>query len=149
MSELSILIPEKTYNINGKNVTIKPFKFKHFNEVLTIIGKYVKAIEDTRKIARSPQIIQEEAFGKDIVSTIFEKVNDKNAFLVDLCRLLELATGLQEDELNNFEYDQVFNIFAIIVKQNIDFFFQIFNQINPPKEAENRNVKPGELKSVA
>ena len=52
--ELTILIPEKTYTINGEDVIIKPFKFKQFPQVLDIIDKYFSQLEN---LVRNEDII--------------------------------------------------------------------------------------------
>lgn len=136
MNKLLILIPEEIYEVNGKQVVFKPFKFKQFPFVLNILNKYFSTFVG-------------DFSTKEIVEAVFEKVKGNYLLLKDLCDLIKICTNLTDQDFDDFQYDEVFSIFSIIVKQNRDFFSRMGEQIKSPPLEEKEKVKTGELKSVA
>jgi hypothetical protein len=138
--ELSILIPTEIFKLRDeKVVSIDPFTFKQFPVALGILEKYFMAFSG-------------EITTDSIVVMVFDKINEDYSLLKDLCTLIKLCTKLEDADLDGIAYDEVFSIFTVIVRQNMDFFNRIGKTLNPQREEEKTSAQlemTGDLKLAA
>ena len=134
-SQLSVLIPNRVFQVSIGEIELKPFKFKQFQIALEIIEKYIKAIligdvsdeKDEEKTITTASII----------NFLLEKSeNDEDDYVVldDIAYLLKLVSGKDVEQIQELTYDEVFALLTEIIDQNIDFFSRIGKKINPQKE---------------
>lgn len=155
-SQLSVLIPNRVFQVSIGEIELKPFKFKQFQIALEIIEKYIKAIliGDMPDSAKSNQEEDEEKTitTASIINFLLEKSDEDYVVLEDIAYLLKLVSGKDVEQIQELTYDEVFGLLTEVIDQNIDFFSRIGKKINPQKEQpeEPLNVAKettGELES--
>jgi hypothetical protein len=138
-NQLSVLIPDRSFDTSIGAVTLKPFKFKQFKTALAIIEKYLKII-----------LGKEDVTSGDIIESLLEKAEDDYTVLSDIAQLLGLVSSKETTELEELGYDEIFALLTEVVEQNMDFFGRIGNKISPQTEVtENELATTGELESPA
>lgn len=130
-NQLSVLIPDRSFNTSIGDLVLKPFKFKQFNTALEIIQKYVQFI-----------LGGEDVTTGSIVSFLLEKSEEDYSVLVDIVKLLSLVSGKESEEIDELTYDEVFALLSEVIDQNMDFFSRIGKKINPGPVAEPNGETP-------
>lgn len=130
-NQLSVLIPDRSFNTSIGDLVLKPFKFKQFNTALEIIQKYVQFI-----------LGGEDVTTGSIVSFLLEKSDEDYSVLVDIVKLLSLVSGKESEEIDELTYDEVFALLSEVIDQNKDFFSRIGKKINPGPVAEPNGETP-------
>ena len=130
-NQLSVLIPDRSFNTSIGDLVLKPFKFKQFNTALEIIQKYVQFI-----------LGGEDVTTGSIVSFLLEKSEEDYSVLVDIVKLLSLVSGKESEEIDELTYDEVFALLSEVIDQNKDFFSRIGKKINPGPVAESNKETP-------
>lgn len=130
-NQLSVLIPDRSFNTSIGDLVLKPFKFKQFNTALEIIQKYVQFI-----------LGGEDVTTGSIVSFLLEKSEEDYSVLVDIVKLLSLVSGKESEEIDELTYDEVFALLSEVIDQNKDFFSRIGKKINPGPVAEPNGETP-------
>lgn len=130
-NQLSVLIPDRSFNTSIGDLVLKPFKFKQFNTALEIIQKYVEFI-----------LGGEDVTTGSIINFLLEKSEGDYSVLVDIVKLLSLVSGKESEEIDELTYDEVFALLSEIIDQNKDFFSQIGKKINPGPAAEPNGETP-------
>ena len=137
-SQLSVLIPNRVFQVSIGEIELKPFKFSQFQIALNIIEKYIKAIliGDMPDSAKSNQEEDEEKTitTASIINFLLEKSDDDYVVLEDIAYLLKLVSGKDVEEIQELTYDEVFGLLTEVIDQNMDFFSRIGKKINPQKE---------------
>lgn len=157
-SQLSVLIPNRVFQVSIGEIELRPFKFSQFQIALNIIEKYIKAIliGDMPDSAKSNQEEDEEKTitTASIINFLLEKSNDDDDYVVleDIAYLLKLVSGKNVEQIQELTYDEVFGLLTEVIDQNMDFFSRIGKKISPQKEQleEPLNVAKettGELES--
>ena len=142
-NQLEVLISAKTYELTSGKVTLKPFKFALFNEVMRLIQKYFniftegKEIEVTNEDGSKESVLVDKSTA-EIVSELLEKSQDDYLILQDLCYLLGLSTGLTPEDIGELSYDEVFFLLSEMFELNRDFFNRIMKKVNPPKPTPDK-----------
>nr|QNL31681.1 MAG: hypothetical protein [Bacteriophage sp.] len=140
-NQLSVLIPDRSFDTSIGDLVLKPFKFKQFKEALEIIEKYLKVI-----------LGGEDVTTGSIVSFLLEKSEEDYSVLVDIVKLLSLVSGKESEEIDELTYDEVFALLSEVIDQNMDFFSRIGKKINPGPVAkpngETPEVTTGESESL-
>lgn len=140
-NQLSVLIPDRSFDTSIGDLVLKPFKFKQFNTALEIIQKYVQFI-----------LGGEDVTTGSIVSFLLEKSEEDYSVLVDIVKLLSLVSGKESEEIDELTYDEVFALLSEVIDQNKDFFSRIGKKINPGPAAkpngETLEVTTGESESL-
>lgn len=116
MSDLLVLIPDRTYSTSGGSVTLTPFGFKDFKTALAIIERYVN-------------VFMVSQTGAEMAEKIFAKVSENYAILDDVNALLSLVMR-GEANLDNLRYDEVICLVTEVIQMNLDFFKQIGERLN-------------------
>lgn len=117
--ELRVLIPSVEVETSTGTIVLNPFKFKDFPKALAIVNRYVEIFstaEDTMSI----------------VSGLLKDAGELT--LNDVASLIELASGKTRDTLNELTYDEVVNMLATVVEQNMDFFNRIGKKLTKTEE---------------
>lgn len=130
-NQLSVLIPDRSFDTSIGDLVLKPFKFKQFKEALEIIEKYLKVI-----------LGGEDVTTGSIVSFLLEKSEEDYSVLVDIVKLLSLVSGKEFEEIDELTYDEVFALLSEVIDQNMDFFSRIGKKINPGPVAEPNGETP-------
>ena len=130
-NQLSVLIPDRSFDTSIGDLVLKPFKFKQFNTALEIIQKYVQFI-----------LGGEDVTTGSIVSFLLEKSEEDYSVLVDIVKLLSLVSGKESEEIDELTYDEVFALLSEVIDQNKDFFSRIGKKINPGPAAEPNGETP-------
>lgn len=140
-NQLSVLIPDRSFDTSIGDLVLKPFKFKQFNTALEIIQKYVQFI-----------LGGEDVTTGSIVSFLLEKSEEDYSVLVDIVKLLSLVSGKESEEIDELTYDEVFALLSEVIDQNKDFFSRIGKKINPgpvgEPSKETPEVTTGESESL-
>lgn len=126
-SQLTTLIPAKTFATSAGDITLKPFKFKQLNDALELVDKYMA-------ILTNPDL---DTAG--IVEAFLQK--QESGYLVqdDIAKLITLVSGVED--LDEFGYDEIIALFTEIISMNMDFFTAIAKKLNPAKEKEAEKTK--------
>lgn len=130
-NQLSVLIPDRSFDTSIGDLVLKPFKFKQFKEALEIIEKYLKVI-----------LGGEDVTTGSIVSFLLEKSEEDYSVLVDIVKLLSLVSGKESEEIDELTYDEVFALLSEVIDQNMDFFSRIGKKINPGPVAKPNGETP-------
>ena len=128
-NQLSVLIPNRCFQVSIGEIEVKPFKFKQFNEALAIIEKYLKAI-----------LGGEEVTTGSIINFLLEKSEEDYAVLEDIVDLLKLVSGRESEQIEELSYDEVFALLTEVIDQNMDFFSRIGKKISPQQEAQEESL---------
>jgi hypothetical protein len=132
MSQLKVLIPERIFDVSAGKVTLKPFKFKQFNQALEKIETYLKTL--------SSVLTTEE-----ILDQFLAKSENHYLVLKDLVELLTMVSGENAMFFDNCSYDEVISLVSEVIDMNLDFFSRMGTNLKK-QEAE---PKTGESKSAA
>lgn len=141
-SQLSVLIPNRSFQVSIGDIEIKPFKFKQFHEALAIIEKYLKVI-----------LGGEEVTTGSIITFLLEKSEEDYAVLEDIVNLLKLVSGKEPEQIEDLSYDEVFGLLTEVIDQNMDFFSRIGKKIGAQQESQQESLNvakaetTGELES--
>lgn len=139
-NQLSVLIPDRSFDTSIGDLVLKPFKFKQFNTALEIIQKYVEFI-----------LGGEDVTTGSIINFLLEKSEEDYSVLMDIVKLLSLVSGKESEEIDELTYDEVFALLSEMIDQNKRFFSEIGKKINPspaPKSnGETPEVTTGESES--
>ncbi len=130
-NQLSVLIPDRSFDTSIGDLVLKPFKFKQFNTALEIIQKYVQFI-----------LGGEDVTTGSIINFLLEKSEEDYSVLVDIVKLLSLVSGKESEEIDELTYDEVFALLSEVIDQNMDFFSRIGKKINPGPVAEPNGETP-------
>ena len=147
-NQLSVLIPDRSFNTSIGDLVLKPFKFKQFQIALEIIQKYVQFILGGKDKGNSEEDKgnSEEDKGVlttgDIINFLLEKSEEDYLVLVDIVKLLSLVSGKESQEIDELTYDEVFALLSEVIDQNMDFFSRIGKKINPGAVAEPNKETP-------
>lgn len=147
-NQLSVLIPNRTFDTSIGDLVLKPFKFKQFQIALEIIQKYVQFILGGKDKGNSEEDKgnSEEDKGVlttgDIINFLLEKSEEDYLVLVDIVKLLSLVSGKESQEIDELTYDEVFALLSEVIDQNMDFFSRIGKKINPGAVAEPNKETP-------
>ena len=147
-NQLSVLIPDRTFDTSIGDLVLKPFKFKQFQIALEIIQKYVQFILGGKDKGNSEEDKgnSEEDKGVlttgDIINFLLEKSEEDYLVLVDIVKLLSLVSGKESQEIDELTYDEVFALLSEVIDQNMDFFSRIGKKINPGAVAEPNKETP-------
>ena len=154
-NQLSVLIPDRTFDTSIGDLVLKPFKFKQFQIALEIIQKYVQFIlggkdkgnsEEDKGNSEEDKGNSEEDKGVlttgDIINFLLEKSEEDYLVLVDIVKLLSLVSGKESQEIDELTYDEVFALLSEVIDQNMDFFSRIGKKINPGAVAEPNKETP-------
>jgi len=140
-NQLSVLIPNRSFDTSIGNLVLKPFKFKQFKEALEIIEKYVQFILGGEDIGNSEEDKAVLTTGA-IVNFLLEKSENNYSVLIDIVKLLSLVSGKKSEEIDELTYDEVFALLSEVIDQNKDFFSRIGKEINPGLVAEPNGETP-------
>ena len=127
-NQLSVLIPNRSFDTSIGAVVLKPFKFKQFQTALEIIEKYLKVI-----------LGGEEVTTGSIVNFLLEKSEEDYAVLEDIANLLNLVSGKEPEQIEDLSYDEVFALLTEVIDQNMDFFSRIGKKIGQKQEPQEES----------
>lgn len=116
MSDLLVLIPDRTFATSHGPVTLTPFALRNFKTALGIIERYVN-------------VFMVSQTGAEMAEKIFARVNEDYAILDDIQALLTLVIK-PSIELEDLRYDEVIGLLAEVIQMNLDFFKQIGERLN-------------------
>lgn len=102
--ELEILFPEREFKCSLGIITVSPFKFGQFPQVLKIVNKYVEDFQ-----------------GSDVIVDI---LNHGESALDDLATLALFSTGITREKLDELPGDEALDLFFKVFEVNADFFIQ-------------------------
>jgi type I site-specific restriction-modification system R (restriction) subunit len=140
-NQLSVLIPDRSFDTSIGDLVLKPFKFKQFNTALEIIQKYVQFIlggEDKSNSEEDKAVLTTAS----IINFLLEKTESDYSVLIDIVKLLSLVSGKESEEIDELTYDEVFALLSEVIDQNMDFFSRIGKKINPGPAAEPNGETP-------
>lgn len=132
ISQLKVLIADRSFTTSAGEITLKPFKFMQFALVLALIEQYLKVFSQYNSAS---QIVQE----------LLGKSEDKYTILEDIVKLLGLVSNKETSFFEGLQYDEVISLLTEIIEMNIDFFSRIGQTLNPPRQ-ETESSKIGESK---
>lgn len=146
-NQLDILIGSRTYDLPSGKVTIKPFKFKLFNTVMALIQRYYdiftqgKAIEVINDDGTKETVLVDKTTF-ELITELMEKSQDDYRILKDLNCLLELSTGLSDEEIGDFGFDEIIFLLTELFECNKDFFSRIWKKLGGNQSKEQKLDKP-------
>lgn len=108
-TELEILIGDKTIPTSLGEITLRPFKFKDFSKVLQVINRYLSIFAESETTAQA-------------VKTLLANADEQT--IPDILLLIKLTTDLEREQLEELTWDEVANLFLVVVEENLDFFFR-------------------------
>jgi hypothetical protein len=147
-NQLSVLIPDRSFDTSIGDLVLKPFKFKQFNTALEIIQKYVQFILGGEDKSNSEEDKGNSEEDKAVLTTasiinfLLEKTESDYSVLIDIVKLLSLVSGKESEEIDELTYDEVFALLSEVIDQNMDFFSRIGKKINPGPAAEPNGETP-------
>ena len=122
MTDLAVLIADKSFNTSAGAIELRPFKFRDFNKALSIIERYVNVF----MVANSAAEIAERLFAK--AQEDYEVIADINKLLT-----LVMSTPVSIDDLG---FDEVLSLVVEVIDMNLDFFKRIGERLNNAQNAE-------------
>ena len=122
MTDLAVLISDKSFNTSAGAIELRPFKFRDFNKALSIIERYVNVF----MVANSAAEIAERLFAK--AQEDYEVIADINNLLT-----LVMPTPVNIDDLG---FDEVLALVVEVIDMNLDFFKRIGDRLNSAQNAE-------------
>ena len=139
MAQLKVLIPERIFDVSAGKVTLKPFKFRQFNQALEKIEPYLNAL-----VLSPPPPINEptESPTSKILSQFLAKSEDHYLVLGDLVELLALVSGETALFFDDCSYDEVISLVSEVIDMNMDFFARLGTNLKD----EEKEPKTGESK---
>ena len=142
MSELKVLIPERIFDVSAGKVTLKPFKFKQFNQALEKIEPYLKALvlSPEPTINASGTVVGESPTSK-ILNQFLAKSEDHYLVLGDLVQLLAMVSGETTLFFDDCFYDEVISLVSEVIDMNMDFFARLGTSLkDEPKTGESKSA---------
>lgn len=134
-NQLSVLIPNRVFQVSIGEIELKPFKFKQFQVALEIIEKYIKAILVGDMSDSAQEVDEEKAITTSSIITFLLKKSDEDyVVLEDIAYLLKLVSGKDVEQIEELTYDEVFGLLTEVIDQNMDFFSRIGKKISLQKE---------------
>jgi hypothetical protein len=153
-NQLSVLIPDRSFDTSIGNLVLKPFKFKQFNTALEIIQKYVQFILGGEDIGNSEEDIGNSEEDKAVLTTgaivnfLLKKSENNYSVLIDIVKLLSLVSGKKSEEIDELTYDEVFALLSEVIDQNMDFFSRIGKKISPQQEPQKEPLNVAQLETT-
>jgi hypothetical protein len=129
MSQLKVLIPERIFHVSAGKVTLKPFKFKEFNQALEKIEPYLKTLSTV-------------ATPGEILDQFLAKSEDHYLVLGDLVELLAMVSGQTALFFDDCSYDEVISLVSEVIDMNMDFFARLGTSL----KKQEASPKTGESK---
>lgn len=122
-----ILFPDRTVTIDGKEMTLKPWKLGDLIKINPILeAVFIKLEEKGTKIDL-------ENFNVNIMKDIYF------AAMPQVANLIVASTELNEDEVNNLSVEDALGLIMVIFTINMDSFRSFLNLFFIP----NQNVEQG------
>jgi hypothetical protein len=128
MSQLKVLIPERIFDVSAGKVTLKPFKFKQFNQALEKIEPYLKTLSGISTTA-------------EILDQFLAKSENHYLVLGDLVELLAMVSGETAMFFDDCSYDEVISLVSEVIDMNMDFFTRLGTNLkeqDEPKTGESK-----------
>lgn len=125
-NELLMLIPVKVITTSGGDVTLKPFKFKQFPEVLDLIEHYAHLFWGLKTAG-------------EVVNALFSKAKkqvEHFRLVQDIHGLLALVSDVDAAFIEELGYDEVMSLLIEVVGMNLAFFSRIIEHLNKNSRTE-------------
>ncbi len=122
MNQLKVLIPNRTFTTSQGAVTLAPFKFKQFKQILEIVEKYLTIFTTT------------ETAG-EIAKLLLAKSETDYTVLADISQLLK-SVSPELEIIDDLQYDEVLALLIEIIDMNIDFFARMGKTLSLKTEPE-------------
>lgn len=119
VQKITKLFPNREVDLDGRRLTIKSFPMKHLAEVF----EAVQFAQLVLSLLYNPETVM-SGLG------VFLQESGTVA-LGYVMRVIELTTGLLEEEINELDYDLVVQLFAEIIEVNADFFGKFKSKLKP------------------
>jgi hypothetical protein len=131
MAQLKVLIPERIFDVSAGKVTLKPFKFRQFNQALQMIEPYLQTLSAVSTTG-------------EILDQFLAKSEDHYLVLKDLVELLAMVSSETAMFFDDCSYDEVISLVSEVIDMNLDFFSRLGTNLK-----EKDEPKTGESKSAA
>jgi hypothetical protein len=140
-SQLTVLVPTKTFKTSVGDVKIGPIKIltDEGAEAIAIIDRYFKVLGD--------ETANQDNFA--LLSAILGCGESKAAIAGDMLHILHVCSGVEKEKLQELGHDEVLSLMAEVLKQNMDFFPKLMAIVQPKKEeVKAETPKTGVLESA-
>lgn len=121
MTELAVLIPNKTFNTSLGEMELCPFWFKDFNKAMEIIERYTNVFMVANTAA-------------EIAERLFAKSQGNYEVIADIHKLLNLVM-IKPVDIDNLRFDEVLCLVTEVIDMNLDFFKRIGERLNNAQNA--------------
>jgi len=121
MTDLAVLIPNKTFNTSLGEMELCPFWFKDFNKAMEIIERYTNVFMVANTAA-------------EIAERLFAKSQGNYEVIADIHKLLNLVM-VKPVEIDNLRFDEVLCLVTEVIDMNLDFFKRIGERLNNAQNA--------------
>ena len=113
--QLKLLMEKAVFETSQGELTIKPFRFMDFSDVLEIVERYYQRFEATENVA-------------DI---IFELSSTGDRQIIrDIFMLLEFS-GVDREIAKELGFDEIISLLTEVVQMNMDFFTKTVQSLSP------------------
>lgn len=132
--DLSILIPSLTIALSVGEVALKPFKFKQVPLMLELVEKYSQLLFEGKEVEIDGEKVLVDKSSGEIIKELLAKTNGNYGVLLDVQKVIQLVSPeLEEKDIDDLGYDEVFYLLSQIFEQNRDFFQRLMEKVNPKK----------------
>ena len=121
MTDLAVLIPNKTFNTSLGEMELCPFWSKDFNKAMEIIERYTNVFMVANTAA-------------EIAERLFAKSQGNYEVIADIHKLLNLVM-VKPVEIDNLRFDEVLCLVTEVIDMNLDFFKRIGERLNNAQNA--------------
>ena len=123
MTDLSVLIADRSFNTSAGAIELRPFKFKDFNKALSIIERYVNVFMVANTAA-------------EIAERLFAKAQEDYEVIADIHKLLTLVMATPAPvSIDDLRFDEVLSLVVEVIDMNLDFFKRIGERLNNAQNA--------------
>ncbi|MFZ9738866.1 MAG: hypothetical protein ACO3EZ_12735 [Prochlorotrichaceae cyanobacterium] len=128
MTDLAVLIADRSFNTSAGAIELRPFKFKDFNKALSIIERYVNVFMVANTAA-------------EIADRLFAKAQEEYEVIADIHKLLYLVmvkpVGIEAKpvDIDDLRFDEVLSLVVEVIDMNLDFFKRIGERLNSAQNA--------------
>lgn len=129
MNEIDILLNRETVKTSEGEITLRAFRMKDFPMVLELVERYKGFFTDK---------------GLNLAEIAFGKNKDEFQVVEDMANMVVISSNIEKPTLLEMPYDEVVGLVSIVVKNNMDFFTQKMESLNPKTSTteEEEEEKP-------
>ncbi len=122
-ADVDVLFPEKSFEVNGEQITVRPFYFGEFPKVVKLLQPILTTLANSQLLRVTTTEGGEQKLHvvvpENIVEVMSNLMLDSSEPLIDL---LSFATGKPTDWFDTLPFDKGVELSALWFEVNKDFF---------------------------